>query len=152
MSDRDDVLLEFVDADGDGDASEPVLVQGYLHGQQVDQILAQEDADGETVWHFTDHLGTVRDLVDNNGQVLNHLVYDSFGNVVSQTDETVSSRYQFTGREFDEETGLHYYRARYYDGDVGRFISSDPIGFESGDVNLYRYVGNSPVDRVDFPP
>ncbi|MDY7007304.1 MAG: RHS repeat-associated core domain-containing protein [Cyanobacteriota bacterium] len=149
VSDRDDVLLEFVDADGVGDASEPVLAHRYLHGPGVDQILAREDADGETVWHLTDHLGTVRDLVDNDGLVLNHLVYDSFGNVVSQTDETVGSRYRFTGREFDEETGLYYYRARYYDGDVGRFISSDPIGFESGDVNLYRYVGNSPVDRVD---
>ena len=140
VSDRNNVLLEF-----EGE-SEPIR---YLHGPQVDQILAREDADGETMWHLTDHLGTVRDLVDNDGEVLNHLSYDSFGRVVSQTDETVSSRYRFTGREFDEETGLHYYRARYYDSDVGRFISSDPIGFESGDVNLYRYVGNSPVNRVD---
>jgi RHS repeat-associated protein len=61
----------------------------------------------------------------------------------------VKQSYGFTGREWDKETGLYYYRARYYDPKGGRFISKDPIGFEGGDVNLYRYVGNDPVDWVD---
>ena len=49
----------------------------------------------------------------------------------------------------DAETGLYYYRARYYDPAIGRFISADPIGFAGGDANLYRYVGNSPVNWTD---
>jgi RHS repeat-associated protein len=53
------------------------------------------------------------------------------------------------GRELDRETGLYYYRARYYDPKVGRFISEDPIGFSAGDTNLYRYVGNNPTNYTD---
>ncbi|MDX9715704.1 MAG: RHS repeat-associated core domain-containing protein [Dissulfurispiraceae bacterium] len=49
----------------------------------------------------------------------------------------------------NQETGLYYYRARYYDANTGRFISKDPIGFSAGDVNLYRYVGNNPVNWTD---
>jgi RHS repeat-associated protein len=120
-----------------------------LHGTGSDQVLAQEDGNGVTSWHLTDHLGTVRDLVDAGGAVVNHLSYDSFGQVVSKTIGAIDSRYQFTGREFDAETGLYFYRARYYDAAVGRFISEDPIGFKSGDSNLYRYVGNSPLNGTD---
>ena len=55
---------------------------------------------------------------------------------------------QFTGRESDG-TGLYFYRARYYDPAIGRFISEDPIGFDGGDVNLYAYVANDPVNLID---
>jgi RHS repeat-associated protein len=94
-------------------------------------------------------LGTVKDLVNNSGTVVNHLIYDSFGNLVSQSNAGVDTRYRFTGREFDGETGLYYYRARYYDAQVGRFVGSDPIGFNGEDTNLYRYVGNSPINWTD---
>ena len=80
-----------------------MLAQRYLHGPAVDQVLAQEDTDNTVEWHLTDHLGTVRDIIGNDGTVKNHLTYDSFGNVVAETDTTVDSRYLFTGREFDEE-------------------------------------------------
>ena len=149
VSDRDSVLLEFVDADGIDGQEEPTFHQRYLHGPAVDQMLAQENASGESLWNFTDQLGTGRDLTDNSGNVVNHLIYDSFGNVVSQTNNAFKSRYLFTGREFDEETGLHYYRARYYDGFIGRFLNPDPIGFDSGQTNLYAYVNNSPVNSID---
>jgi RHS repeat-associated protein len=58
-------------------------------------------------------------------------------------------RFSYTGREQDGETGLDYYRARYYDSANGKFISEDPIGFSAGDGNLSRYVGNSPVNGTD---
>ena len=61
----------------------------------------------------------------------------------------VKQPYGFTGREWDKETGLYYYRARYYDPKGGRFISKDPIGFAGGDVNLYRYVQNNSINRID---
>lgn len=60
-----------------------------------------------------------------------------------------ATSYTYTGREWDKETGLYYYRARYYDPMEGMFISKDPIGFAGGDVNLYRYVGNNVVNLVD---
>jgi RHS repeat-associated protein len=61
----------------------------------------------------------------------------------------IDFRFGYTGRELDEETGNYYYRSRYYDSTVGRFISEDTIGFESGDANLYRYVFNSPTNYTD---
>ena len=142
--DRDDVLLDFVD---DGGGVE--LDIRYLHGDRVDEVLAQDDTDSNVTWLLTDHLGSIRDLVDNSGTVVNHLTYDSYGNVVSETDASVDSRYRFTGREWDEEIELHYYRARYYDGQTGRFISVDPIGFESETYNLYGYVDNNPINTKD---
>lgn len=145
----DDVYLEFVDNDSTAGANQPVLSQRYLHGPQVDQILAQEDGNGNVIWMLTDHLGTIRDLVDDSGDVVNHLIDDSFGRVIAETDPSVDTRYLFTGREFDEETGVYYYRARYYNAEIGRFIGEDPIGFSGGDANLYRYVENSPLSATD---
>ena len=161
-------LGKIVDADGDGSESavaerfvydghhialvfdgEGDLVNRYLHGPGIDQVLAQEDGSGEVLWGLTDNQGSVRDVVDDSGEVVNHIVYDGFGGVVSETDSTVEFRFGYTGRELDEETGWYYYRARYYDPQVGRFVSQDPIGFAGGDVNLYGYVGNSPTNFTD---
>lgn len=144
--DRENVLFDFT-ASG---ANQPVLDKRYFYGSGVDQVLAQESAQGGVLWALTDQLGTVKDLVDNSGSVANHVRYDSFGGVVSQSNSAFGSRYGFTGREFDAETGLYYYRARYYDAGVGRFITEDPMGFDSGDgTNLYSYISNRPVDLVD---
>jgi RHS repeat-associated protein len=58
-------------------------------------------------------------------------------------------RYHFTGQEYDADIGLHYYRARWYSTELGRFVSEDPIGFDGGDVNLYGYVRNNPSNFID---
>ncbi|MCA6566210.1 MAG: RHS repeat-associated core domain-containing protein [Pseudanabaena sp. M151S2SP2A07QC] len=120
----------------------------YLFGNDVDQIEADE-SNGNVLWALTDHLGSVRDVVDDSGTVLNHIVYDAFGGVTSQTDESVVFRYGYTARELDAESGLQYNRARYLDSFTGKFISEDPIGFQAGDSNLYRYVNNLPITKVD---
>lgn len=126
------------------------LTQRYLYGPQIDQVLAQEDTQtGEVLWALTDHQGTVRDVINNDGEVVNHITYDSFGQITSETNADVNFRFGFTGRDVDEETDLYYYRARYYDPEVGQFISEDPIGFSAGDANLRRYVDNSPLNGVD---
>ncbi|MEG3863740.1 RHS repeat domain-containing protein, partial [Microcoleus sp. herbarium12] len=143
--DRDNVLFDFV---GSG-ANQPVLDKRYLFGTGVDQILAQESAGGSVLWALTDQLGTVKDWVNNSGSVANHVVYGSFGQVVSQSNAAFGSRYGFTGREFDAETGLSYYRSRYYSAGMGRFIGEDSVGFDGGDANLYRYVKNSPLNSTD---
>ena len=61
----------------------------------------------------------------------------------------MATRYQFTGREYDPAIGLYYYRARMYDPTLGRFTSEDPIGFSGGDINLYGYVSNNPLNSID---
>ena len=137
----DDIALQFDDAGS--------LAHRYLHGPGTDQVLADEDASGQVLWTLTDHQGSVRDLIDSTGTVLNHIVYDSFGNITSESDSTVEHQYSYTGREYDADAELYYYRARYYDAHVGRFISEDPIDFNAGDTNLYRYVSNSPLNAVD---
>ena len=69
------------------------------------------------------------------------------GNLEPSTS-SVAEGYAYTGREWDPESGLYYYRARYYDPKIGRFISEDPIGFGGG-INFYAYVGNNPVRFID---
>jgi RHS repeat-associated protein len=110
-------------------------------------VLAEESG-SQLRWFLGDHQGTIRDVVDGNGSVIDHITYDSFGQILTQTSN-IDLRFTYTGREWDKEAGQYYYRARYYDAAVGRFISEDPIGFSSGDGNLSRYVSNSPVNFVD---
>ena len=91
----------------------------------------------------------MRLLTDAAGAVANRYDYDSFGNLEAASYETVANPYAFTARERDAESGLMFYRARYYDPKIGRFISEDPIGFEGEDLNIYRYVFNAPTNLLD---
>ena len=75
--------------------------------------------------------------------------HDTFGQITDETNPAVDHLFGYTGRETDEESDLYYYRARYYDPTTGQFISEDPIGFEAGDANTRRYVGNSPTNATD---
>jgi len=155
--DGDNVLLDFVDTDGTAGPNTPQKTMRYLFGPAIDMVLAQEDLQtGEILWHLADHQGTVRDLLDNTGMVVEHIQYDAFGKPISVTDAQTgaslteaSTRYLYTGREWDSDVELYYYRARWYDPGTGRFISQDPIGFGGGDANLYRYVANSSVNARD---
>ena len=136
--DGSDIAL-VVDAGG-------TIVERYLYGDGTDNVLSVVKT-GTTVWSLADRQGSITDLVDATGAVLNHFVYDSFGNRTAST--AADFRFGYTGRELDTETGLYYYRARYYDSGLGRFISEDPVGFSAGDTNLYRYVNNSPTNWTD---
>jgi RHS repeat-associated protein len=120
----------------------------YLYGLNVDQVLAQDSETG-MLWALADRLGSVDTLTDADGTVLDERTFDSFGRLLSETNPSVSFRYGYTGRELDLESGLDYYRARYYDAAVGRFVSVDPMGFGAGDTNLYRYVFNSATNYTD---
>src|SRR5262249_40888570 len=100
-------------------------------------------------WYLTDHLGSVRDLENGSNQAVgDHLDYDGFGDV-TDTVSSYGDRYKYTAREWDGNTGLQYNRARYYDSRIGRWINQDPMGFGAGDDNLYRYVGNDPLNSTD---
>jgi len=82
--------------------------------------------------------------------VVNHLIYDAFGGVTSESNLTIDSLFLFTGRPFDSDTQLQNNLNRWYDARVGRWLSADPIGFAGGDGNLYRYVGNGVILRGDW--
>ena len=121
----------------------------YLHGARIDELLARQRTSDGRGWYLTDHLGTVRDIANAAGAIVAHVDYSSFGQVLGVSNSGAVDRFLFTGRELDGETGLYFYRARYSSPLIGRFISGDPIGFSSGDFNLFRYAKNSPVLFTD---
>jgi RHS repeat-associated protein len=142
----ENIVLQF-----DGDDN---VTHRYLFGPAVDQVLADEDASGDVLWSLTDHQGTVRDLAEyDSGQdtttVVNHIKYDAFGNITGQSNSSLTPHFAYTGREWDPDSGLYYYRARWYDPKTGRFLSEDPVGFAAGDANLQRYVNNGPTFATD---
>ena len=92
-------------------------------------------------------LGTLRGWVNANGVDSVRVFADSAKGVWGATDTSVV-RFRLAGAEYDQETGLYYMRARYYDPQLGRFLSEDPIGIEGG-LNLYAYVGDDPVNGSD---
>jgi RHS repeat-associated protein len=137
--DGEDILLEY---DGSN-----VLQARYTHGPGIDEPIAMTRG-GANYFYHQDGLGTVTELTDSTGVTAQSYAYDAWGNVLEQTG-SIENPYTYTGRELDIETGLSYYRARHYDQRIGRFLQKDPIGFAGGDVNLYTYVGNNPMNRVD---
>lgn len=102
---------------------------------------------GGTLFYHQDGLGTVTDLTDSTGTTAKSYSYDAYGTIVEQTG-TVEQPYTYTGREFDSESGLLYYRARYYDPASGRFLQKDPMRFVNG-INLYAYTMNNPANFAD---
>jgi RHS repeat-associated protein len=125
------------------------LTDRYLYGPAVDMLLANLEPDGDLFWYLTDHLGTVRDIANKTGSVVDHIKYASFGHVISESQPSNGDRFKFTARELESALDDYFYRARWYDDDAGRFIAEDPIGFKAGDPNLYRYVHNAPTRYVD---
>jgi RHS repeat-associated protein len=133
----------------------------YVYGSYVDEVLTM-DRSGHSYYYHQNALWSVEAITNNIGIPVERYAYDAYG-LVAVTDGTgnpvpanawgtahsaISNPYLFTGRQLDEETGLYYYRARYYSASQGRFMSRDPLGYAGGD-NLYRYVEDSPTHWVD---
>ena len=126
----------------------------------VDQLLADERtqlgannnvATDELLWALTDQQGTVRDVARSDGTtttVVNHVVYESYGTIVSQSDSSQGTLFGFTSRPLDTATGLQNNWHRWYT-DAGWWLSQDPMSFTAGDANTSRYVGNSPTMATD---
>jgi len=99
---------------------------------------------------ISDHLGSVRKVIDSEtGEILQEMDYDSFGNVIRDTNQGFQP-FGFAGGIYDTDTGLVRFGARDYDASIGRWTAKDPILFYSGSINLFNYCGNDPVNFVDM--
>ncbi len=132
--DNDDIVEE-TNAGG-------ATVARYTQGPAVDEPLAMLRS-STTSYFQADGMGSITSLSSTSGALANIYGYDSFGNLVASSGNLVNS-FRYTGREFDPETSLYYYRARYYDLQSGRFFSEDPYRWTAG-INFYRYVRNRPT-------
>jgi RHS repeat-associated protein len=131
----EDNLIEEANSSG-------VVVARYEDTQNIDAPLAMLRS-GSTSYYHADGLGSVTSLSNAAGSIANTYTYDSFGKLTNSTGSPVNP-FRYTARESDTETGLYYYRARYYDQVDGRFLSEDPICLKGG-INFYRYVRKNPL-------
>ena len=134
-----DSLIEETNASG-------AVVARYSQTQNIDEPLAMLRS-GATSFYHADGLGSVTSLSNTAGALAQTYAYDSFGKQTSSSGSLMNA-FQYTGRESDAETGLYYYRARYYDQNAGRFLSEDPIGFHGGE-DFYLYAANKPTLLID---
>jgi RHS repeat-associated protein len=118
----------------------------YVHGPGVDEPLVLYELAGGPVHRFyhTDHQGSIVALADDHGNALAINGYDSWG----IPNAANSGRFGYTGQAWIAELGMYYYKARIYSPTVGRFLQTDPVGYDD-EVNLYAYVGNDPVNHTD---
>lgn len=136
----------------------------YTHGPGIDEPLIMErfsviPAQAGIYFYLTDGLGSITELTDSTGQVVQSYLYDSFGNLKVFDDtgslipnSSLLSPHTYTGREYDPESGLYYYRRRYYDPNIGRFLSEDPLGGfinTPQSFNPYLYGSNNPLVFTD---
>ncbi len=140
-------------------ASASNLAHRYLWSDQVDDLFADEQvtslsSGGNTLWALSDHLGSIRDIADYNEAtgvttVANHRTLSATGKIISETNAAVDLLFAFTGKQFDDATGLQHNLFRWYDAGLGKWLSEDPIGFTAGDENLTRYVSGQATQHVD---
>jgi len=125
------------------------LPNPYVYGPGVDQpvcMIEVADSNAVSYYHF-DGLGSVVALSNSSGTTIQTYEYTVYGDVAAE-DPNHPNSFLFTSRRFDRETGLYYYRARYYNPYIGRFLQTDPVGYDV-DMNLYRYCMNNPLNLVD---
>ncbi len=132
-----DSLIEEVSSSG-------TAVARYTQSGLIDEPLAVLRS-GATSYYHADGVGSVTSLSNATGSLAQTYGYDSFGKQTSSSG-SLTNPFQYTAREFDTETNLYYYRARYYDPLAGRFLGEDPSNVGGGQ---YLYVGNSPTNWVD---
>jgi RHS repeat-associated protein len=129
--------------------SSGTAVARYSQGLNIDEPLAMLRS-STTSFYQEDGLGSVTSLSNGSGALAQTYTFDSFGKQTASTGSLVNP-FQYTGRESDSETGLYYYRARYYDPSTGRFISEDQndIGSLYDGLNRYVYTQNNPINWTD---
>jgi len=119
----------------------------YAQGLNLDDPLAMLRS-SSTSYYSLDALGSTTSLSNGAGAPAQTYTFDSYGNQIASSG-SLTNPFRFAGRELDGETDLYFFRARYYDSQIGRFLSEDPVGFQGGDNNVYRYSFNDPVNLED---
>ncbi len=111
--------------------------------------------DANFYYYHYDGLGSVKAITDSASAIVETYTYDIYGEPtvyngsgIEIPSSQIGNRYYFTGREFDFGSGLYYYRARYYNCSLGRFMQTDPIGYYDS-INLYLFVQNNPINFID---
>src|SRR6266481_6847770 len=136
---------EIADYDGGGN-----LLRRYVPGPAIDDYVAMVTAAGTATFFHTDKTGSIVAMSDTSGNLVEGpYTYDAYGNCFSGGGACAAGvPLRYTGQRLDPETGLYYYRARYYSAALGRFLQIDPIGYED-DLDPYTYVQDDPTDRTD---
>ena len=126
-----------------------VDLSGTLQGAGgVGGLLAAE-INGQLLFPLYDANGNVTECLDTSGNIRAHYEYDAFGNIIAQSGDLAHAfPFRFSTKYFDAETGFYYYGYRFYSPEQGRWLNRDPIA-ERGGINLYGFVKNSPVNRID---
>jgi RHS repeat-associated protein len=137
LYDREDILASFSDSGRE--------IARYTHGPGIDEPLA-EVRHHQTRFYHADVLGSIIAVTDKHGHAIRDYHYSAFG--VPDDHKGDSQPYRFTGREWDKEIGLYYYRARYYAPAQGRFLREDPLRF-FGKESPYKYVNDNPFRWTD---
>ncbi|MGE5734382.1 MAG: RHS repeat-associated core domain-containing protein [Acidobacteriota bacterium] len=133
-------LLEELDSTGN-------VLARYTQDRDIDSSLSESRGGTTSHYQADEALGSVTSLSNSAGALANTYTYDSYGNLTASSG-TLTNPFRYSGREFDSETGLYFYRARYLDPATGRFITEDPLRFGGG-TDFYAYVDNSPVNEID---
>ncbi len=114
--------------------------------------VAMKDTTGARTWYHHDHLGSVRLRTDEEGLEVESADYKPFGELWSASGEAGESPWDFAGHRTDADSGLVYMNARYYDPEIGRFLTADPVVADPKDpqsLNRYAYANNNPISNVD---
>jgi RHS repeat-associated protein len=134
-----------VDLDGQGNVTGKKRF-GYGSKESVPDLMVMQD--GTRYRILSDHLGSPRTIIAENGAIVARIDYDEFGRVLRDTQPGMVP-FGFAGGLYDPETGLVRFGARDYDAETGRWTAKDPVRFDGGDVNLYLYAGGDPVNSAD---
>jgi RHS repeat-associated protein len=119
------------------------LQNRYVYGDKPDEPLIAVSSAGVLTYLHADRIGSIIATTNSSGAVVNKNLYSALGE-----NAPVGTTFGFTGQRFDSDTGLYYYKRRYYSPVIGRFLQPDPIGYDGG-LNLYTYVRNDPLNRID---